>query len=102
MVRANGATPDWADPRQKSLACLILGQTEADLLLLFNADTRSVDFSVPTLPVGKTWRLAVNTSRNAPDDLFDPGNEPSLQGQVSHRLEPRSSAILVTDGGGAA
>ena len=24
----NGATPDWADQRQKSFACLILGQTE--------------------------------------------------------------------------
>ena len=69
----NGATPDWADQRQKSLACLIMGQTEPDLLLLFNADTRSVDFSIPALPAGKIWRLAVDTSRTAPDDLFDPG-----------------------------
>jgi isoamylase len=95
----NGATPDWADQRQKSLACLILGQTEPDLFLLFNADIRSVDFSIPGLPAGKIWRLAVDTSRTAPDDLFDSGKELSMQGQISFRLEPRSSAILLTDGG---
>ena len=94
----NGAPPDWADQRQKSFACLILGQTEPDLFLLFSAETRSVDFSIPAVLTGKIWRLAVDTSRSAPDDLFDPGKEPSLQGQIGFRLEPRSSAILLTDG----
>jgi hypothetical protein len=68
------------------------------LLLLFNADTRSIDFSIPALPTGKIWRLAVDTARTAPDDLFDPGKEPSLR-QIGFRLEPRSSAILLTDSG---
>jgi isoamylase len=95
----NGATPEWADQWQKSIACLILGQTEPDLFLLFNADTRSVDFSIPALPAGKIWRLAVDTSRPTPDDLFDSGKEPSMQGQIGFRLEPRSSAILLTDDG---
>jgi isoamylase len=96
-VAPNGGPPDWGDQRQKSFACLILGQTEPDLFILFNADTTPVDFSIPALPAGKIWRLAVDTSRIAPDDLFDPGKEPSLQGQIGHRLEPRSSAILLTD-----
>ena len=93
----NGAAPDWSDHLQKSFACLILGQTESDLFILFNADTRSVDFSIPALPAGKIWRLAVDTSRAAPDDLFDPGREPSMQGQIGFRLEPRSSTILLSD-----
>ena len=93
----NGAAPDWSDHLQKSFACLILGQTEPDLFILFNADTRSVDFSIPALPAGKIWRLAVDTSRAAPDDLFDPGREPSMQGQIGFRLEPRSSTILLSD-----
>jgi hypothetical protein len=88
-----------ADQRQKSFACLILGQTEPDLLLLFNGDTRSVDFSIPPLLAGKIWRLAVDASRTASDDLFDSGKEPSMQGQVSFLLEPRSSAILWSDDG---
>ncbi|MGA7290052.1 MAG: hypothetical protein WBX02_18250, partial [Terriglobales bacterium] len=60
---------------------------------------RSVDFSIPTLPAGKIWRLAVDTSRAAPDDIFDSGKEPSVQGQISFRLDPRSSAILLTNDG---
>jgi len=95
----NSATPDWADQWQKSFACLILGQTEPDLFLLFNAGTSPVDFFIPALPTGKIWRLAVDTSRVAPDDLFEPGKEPLIQGQNGFRLEPRSSAILLTDDG---
>jgi isoamylase len=93
----NGAPADWTDQRQKSFAWLILGQSEPDLFLMFNADTRPVDFSIPALPAGKIWRLAVDTARTVPDDLFDSGKEPSMQGQISFRLEPRSSAILLTD-----
>jgi len=93
----DGATPHWSDPWEKAFACLLLGQTESDLFLLFNADGRAVDFYLPSLPPGKVWRLAVDTSRATPDDLFDPGYEPSLQGQSHFRLEPRSSAILLTD-----
>lgn len=94
----NGLTPDWADQRQKSFACQILGQTEPDLFLLFNAGTGPVDFVLPALPASKIWRLAADTSRSAPEDLFVPGKEPSMQGQISFRVEPRSSAILLTDG----
>ena len=95
----NGTTPDWMDEQQKSFACLILGQTEPDLFLMFNANTRSVDFAIPALSSNKIWRLAVDTARIAPDDLFEAGKEPSLQGQISFRVEPRSSAILLTDDG---
>src|SRR5260370_10113400 len=67
----NAATPDWADQRQKSFACLILGQTEPDLFILFNPGTRSVHFSIPAFPPGKIWRLAVDTSRSPHYQLFD-------------------------------
>jgi isoamylase len=95
----NGGIPDWTDERQKSFACLILGQAEPDLFLMFNADTKSVDFAIPVFPAPKIWRLAVDTSRSAPDDLFEAGKEPSMEGQISFRVEPRSSAILLTADG---
>jgi isoamylase len=95
----NGASPNWEDQWQKSFACLILGQAEPDLFLLFNADVTAVDFSIPALPAGKIWRLAIDTSRSAPENLFDPRKEPSMQGQIGFRLEARSSAILLTDEG---
>ncbi|HTU52265.1 MAG TPA: glycogen debranching protein GlgX, partial [Acidobacteriaceae bacterium] len=93
----NGSIPDWANQRQKSFACLILGRIEPDLFLLLNADTTSVDFSIPALPTGRMWRLAADTSRDAPEDLFDPGKEPLIQGQIGFLLKARSSAILLSD-----
>jgi hypothetical protein len=64
---------------------------------MFNADNRPLEFLIPALPGRKIWRLAVDISRLAPDDLFEAGKEPSMQGQISFRVEPRSSAILLTD-----
>ncbi|HEY2466496.1 MAG TPA: glycogen debranching protein GlgX [Terracidiphilus sp.] len=93
----NGGSPNWTDGRQKSVACLLLGLTEPDLFLMFNADNGSVDFSIPALPGHKIWRLAVDTAQVAPYDLYEVGKEPSLQGRISFRVEPRSSAILLTD-----
>jgi len=90
-----GTNPAWVDPRRKSFACLILGQSDDELFLMFNAENASVDFSIPTARSNKVWRLAAETSRLAPDDLYEPGKEPSMQGQISFRVEPRSSAILL-------
>jgi isoamylase len=92
----NGGSPAWGDRREKSFACLILGQTGPDLLLMFNADFGSVDFSIPVSPTGNAWRLAADTSRPSPDDLFDFGREAPLQNQAVFQLQPRSSAILLT------
>ena len=94
----NGGPPEWSDQAQKSFACLILGETEPNLFILFNADTAAVEFVIPPLPTGKSWRLAVDTSRAAPNDLFDSDKEPLVQSQVVFRLEPRSSAILLLYG----
>jgi isoamylase len=93
-----GTTPAWADPGRKSFACLILGRSEPDLFLMFNADTAPSDFSIPAAPGNKVWRLAIDTSHPAPEDLYERGKEPSMQDQVSFRVEPRSSAILLGRG----
>jgi isoamylase len=93
-----GTTPAWADPDRKSVACLILGRSEPDLFLMFNADTTPRDFSIPTEQGNKIWRLAVDTSRPAPEDLYEAGEEPSMHDRVSFRVEPRSSAILLSHG----
>lgn len=93
-----GATPAWADPQRKSFACLIFGHSEPDLFLMFNADTTASDFSIPAASGNKIWRLAADTSRKAPEDLYEPGNEPSMEDQVAFRVGARSSAILLTRG----
>jgi len=93
-----GATPNWTDKREKSFACLILGRSEQDLFLMFNADTRPVDFLIPALSGSRVWRLAVDTSKTAPNDLYEIGKEPPMRGQVTFRVEARSSAILLAGG----
>jgi glycogen operon protein len=93
-----GTTPAWADPERKSFACLILGHSEADLFLMFNADTAPSDFFIPAPSGNKVWHLAVDTSRQAPEDLYEPGEEPSMGDQVTFRVGPRSSAILLARG----
>lgn len=90
-----GGEPTWFDPAQKAFACVIFGESDPDLLLMFNAAFEPADFVIPGTRASKTWRLAVDTSRPAPEDIFEPGRELSMQGRLSFHLEPRSSAILI-------
>ena len=79
----------------RAFACLIFGESEPDLFVMFNAAAEPVDFSIPHPRANKIWRLAIDTSRPAPEDLYEAGAEPSLQDQVTFRLDPRSSAIFL-------
>ncbi|MEZ5364245.1 MAG: glycogen debranching protein GlgX [Bryobacterales bacterium] len=88
--------PDWHDPKQKSLACLIQEDGPNRLYLMFNAGAEAVDYALPPPPPGSSWRLAVDTSRDSPGDLCEPGAEAVLEDGQRFRLNGRSSAILLT------
>ncbi len=90
-----GLAPDWFTPQQKLFACLIFGQAESDLFLIFNAGAEPVEFSIPPVSAPKTWHLAVDTFRPSPEDLYSAGAEPPLTDQHLFRAGPRSSAILL-------
>jgi glycogen operon protein len=90
-----GTSPDWCDVREKWLACLIRGQDEADLYLMFNADTERVFFALPPSPRPGPWRLTVNTAQVSPRDFFAPGEELALANPASYVVESRSSVVLV-------
>jgi isoamylase len=68
------------------------------LYLMFNAGAESVDFRLPPAPAEARWRLAVDTSREAPLDLAAAGEEPLCEDPNNFRLGPRSSAILLARG----
>jgi glycogen operon protein len=87
--------PNWADPRCKTLACLIHENGQDGLYLMFNAAVKETDFGLPTLPQGFRWHLAVDTSRSAPQDLFAAGEEALVDDSKTYNVEARSSAILV-------
>jgi isoamylase len=88
-------SPNWADPKCKKLACLIHENGEDRLYLMFNAGTEETDFGLPTLPQGYRWRLAVDTSRLAPQDSSAAGEETLLDNSTTYYVEARSSAILL-------
>jgi glycogen operon protein len=91
----HGGLPDWADPKTKQLACLIHEDEQRALCLIFNAGADAVDFYLPPIPPGARWHLAVDTSRETPQDLFDAGEEPIWEDLQAYRLSPQSSAILL-------
>src|ERR1035441_6745386 len=92
---SQGGLPNWADPRCKTLACLIHENGQDGLYLMFNAATRETDFGLPALPQRFRWHLAVDTSRSAPQDLFAAGEEALVDDSQTYRVEAHASAILV-------
>ena len=90
-----GELPNWADPKEKQFACLIHEDEQRALCLMFNAGADAADFGLPPVPPGARWHLAVDTSREAPQDLFAAGEELLWEDQQAYRLSPRSSAILL-------
>jgi glycogen operon protein len=94
----HGGPPHWTNPKEKQLACLIHEDEQSVLCLMFNAGADAVDFSLPPLLPGTQWHLAVDTSREAPHDLFAAGEEPLWEDPRTYHLRPRSSVILLARG----
>ncbi|MHB1215991.1 MAG: glycogen debranching protein GlgX [Thiobacillus sp.] len=90
-----GELPDWEDPKARQLACLIHEDEQHALFLMFNADAAALDFSVPPAPPGTRWHLAIDTSHEAPHDLFAAGEAPLLEQSQTYRLNARSSVVLL-------
>ncbi len=91
---AQGGVPNWDNPKEKQFACLIHEDGQRALFLMFNADTDAINFNLPPALAGTRWYLAVDTSGEAPRDLFAEGQGPLLENPQTYHLNPRSSAIL--------
>ena len=90
-----GGLPNWSDKEEKQFGCLIHEDEQQALCLMFNAGANAVNFSLPPALPGTRWHLAVDTSREAPQDLFAAGEEPVSEDPNIFHLAPRSSAILL-------
>ena len=95
---SQGGLPNWTDPKEKRFGCLIHEDEKSALCLMFNAGSDAVDFGLPSVPPGARWHLAVDSSCDAPQDLFAAGEEPLCEDPQTYHLNPRSSAILLTGG----
>ena len=90
-----GGLPNWSDKEEKQFGCLIHEDEQQALFLMFNAGAEAGDFSLPPALPGTRWHLAVDTSREAPQDLFVAGEEPVSEHPNIFHLAARSSAILL-------
>jgi glycogen operon protein len=86
--------PNWTDPKERQFACLIHEDEQCALFLMFNAGTDAVDFDLPPALPGARWHQVIDTSREAPQDLFTAGKEPLWDNPHIYHLSPRSSAVL--------
>jgi glycogen operon protein len=91
-----GGLPDWVSPKARQFACLMHEDGQNALFLMFNASTMVIDFVLPQVMQGQWWHLAADTSREPPQDLFAAGEESLLEDSLTYRMNPRSSAILLT------
>ena len=62
---------------------------------MFNAGADGVEFGLPAVPPGSRWHVVVDTSREAPQDLFAAGEEALWKDPQNYHLGPRSSAIFL-------
>jgi glycogen operon protein len=67
---AKAEPPNWHDPRAQVLGFTLagVGEQEADLHVLLNMAPSPLETLLPPV-VGRRWQLAVDTSRESPDDI---------------------------------
>ena len=91
----HGDLPNWTDPKERRFSCLIHESEDKALFMMFNASPEAATFHLPPMPNNARWHLAVDTSHEAPQDLFGAGDEPLVDHSQVYRLSAQSSAILV-------
>ena len=87
--------PDWS-PESRWLAMHLLPvDGDDDIFLVANGHGEPHEFELPLLGPGKSWRLAVDTMREPPEDIAEPGEEAALPRQEAYGVGPRSVVVLV-------
>ncbi len=96
----NGKDAAW-DPADKHLMCTIEGSKEetgadeddVDVLMMFNADIKPRLFDLPPAPHQGIWRLIIDTSLPAPNDI-SPESEAVEVANATYEVKPHSMVVL--------
>jgi isoamylase len=91
--------PDWSGNVLAFLLCgsHARGGTANDdfVYVAMNMHWEALPFELPRLPLGTQWHVFANTGMASPEDVSEPGREPSLADQQSIIAGARSVIILV-------
>ena len=91
--------PGWTDPLCRVLSFTLGGaDDEPDLHVILNMYDLGLDFEIPVTP-GQNWALAVDTAKESPADIADPGSELPVTGDTYHAFG-RSAVVLISQPGG--
>jgi isoamylase len=89
---------DWS-AGSRVLALTLLRKIEggpADVIYVgLNMHWEALGFELPSHPQGRRWHVFMNTAMPTPEDVWEPGQEPPLQGQDTILVGGRSVVVLV-------
>jgi isoamylase len=86
--------PLWFDSNARYLAYTLVGlaDDEEDLHVILNMSERAVDAPLPEIP-GRTWHLALDTSRISPDDIMSRNQQKDYESS-SYQISRRTVAVF--------
>ncbi len=85
--------PDWSDDSHSLALGFELRDAELRFHIILNAFCHPLDFELPRLSSGNSWRCWVDTSQDSPKDITLWDDAPLVSG-FSYRAADRSMAIL--------
>jgi isoamylase len=95
--------PDWTTESHSiamlingAYAELIDGKADNDLYVIFNASGLDSIFEIPGAPSGKPWRIAIDTSKGSPEDIYASGEGPLLD-KDRYSVARLSTVVLVSE-----
>ena len=86
--------PYWGEGSHALAYELISPDGAEHLYVALNAYWEPLEFALPPLPQGKTWRRLIDTAIESPNDI-NSAPTPLAAGQGSYRCEARSSIVLM-------
>ena len=95
------AKPDWSE-KSNTLGLLLAAQdgknneSDCDIFIIFNSDTRKKIFELPHLLNSKKWHRTLDTYADEPNDIFEAGKEEMLTDQKIYSLGSRSCAVFIS------
>ena len=93
-VRLN--QPDWS-AGSRSLASTVVSNDGVDHAhLIFNTYWEALEFELPPLPAGITWKRVLDTNLAPPEDIRDVHQAQPVQG-FTYRAAPRSVVVLIAN-----
>jgi isoamylase len=85
--------PDWSGYSHTIAFSAELAQENFRAHFIFNAYWEALDFELPDMANGSSWRRWIDTSSPTPQDIV-PWQESPLVGEQTYRAAPRSVVVL--------